>query len=348
MKKILSYIKSVLMRNRYLSECESAKDLRGKVATQLFTALLFLIMSIANIHVKSYGMLGATVFGFVAYVVLSIISIKTKSVKFCNYSSIIVCAIVFAIFVIVGGNDGFACLWIALLPIFAMVIMDFTFGLIVSVVLQVFLFIVFWTPLNELLLYQYEVQFCLRFPLYYSAAMLQGVITTVSLQKSQYNEKIMARSDSLTGLVNRRYAYEVFEKDFGDETIPHCIVMGDIDQFKKLNDTYDHGFGDEVLVTVANYIEELLPESYIKSRWGGEEFLIAANEPLDSVYEKIEMLRKKISEHDFFYKDNHIKISITFGIAEYYKSADLKDTIIMADERMYVGKKNGRNCTIKQ
>ncbi len=315
MKKIHSYIQSILMRSRYLSECESAKSLRSKVAIQLLTASAFLALSIANICVKSYIMLAATLFGFLAYAVLPIISIKTNSIKLCNYSSIIVCAVVFSVFVIVGGNDGFACLWIALLPIFAMVTMDFTFGLIVSIVLQVFLFVVFWTPINKLLLYQYNEQFCLRFPLYYSISMLLGMVTTISLQNSRYNERMylselenlteiekkMARSDSLTGLANRRYAYELFNKDFSDENIPHSIAMGDIDGFKKINDTFDHGFGDEVLVAVANYITELLPESYIKARWGGEEFLIAANEPLGSFFEKLEMLRQKISEHDFCY-----------------------------------------------
>lgn len=348
MKELRTYLNNALMRNQYLSESKATQNLRSKIAVQLITAVLFLIMSITNIHAKSYEMLAATLFGFIAYIVLSIVAIRTKNVKFCNYSSSIVCAAIFTAFVIVGGNDGFASLWIALLPIFMMVIMDFALGLIISLILQGFLFVVFWTPINQLLLYQYHEQFCLRFPLYFSAATLLALVTTISLQKSQYNEMVLARCDSLTGLANRRHAYEMFDKAFADASIPHSVVMCDIDHFKKVNDIYDHAFGDEVLVTVSDYITKLLPENYIKSRWGGEEFLIAANEPIDSVYEKIEVLREAINAHDFHCNGDHIKISMTFGISEYYHSADLKDAIITADNRMYIGKKIGRNCTIKQ
>lgn len=360
MNKIVTFIKDVLDRKRFLSQCESTSNLNGKIAVLLCTAVSFLLLSIANIFVESFAMLGATLFGFVSYIILSIIVVKTKNIKFCNYTSIIVCAIVFSIFVVVGGNDGFACLWIAMLPVLAMVIMDFTFGFIVSMVLQVFLLVVFWTPVKDMIWYKYNEQFCLRFPLYYFIAVGLGLVTTISLQKSQYNEQMnlkelqkltdlsnkMARCDSLTGLSNRRCVYEIFEQDFKDDNTPHCIVMGDIDEFKQYNDRYDHTFGDEVIVTVANYIKNLLPESYIKSRWGGEEYLIAANETIETVYPKIEELRKKIQEHDFYYNGDHIHITITFGIAQCYKSSEITQTITAADNRMYIGKRMGRNCTI--
>ena len=84
----------------------------------------------------------------------------------------------------------------------------------------------------------------------------------------------------LTQLANRRYSYEQLSSDFSANDVRHCIVMGDIDNFKYVNDTFGHEFGDDVLITISKYINEILPNDYLKSRWGGEEFLFAANEPL--------------------------------------------------------------------
>lgn len=361
-KKIISHVKSIIYKNRYLSKNASGTSLRGKIILQLITSASFLVLSITNIKEKSYAMLIYTAIGFALNLLFAIISYLIKSEKLCSYSSVITCSVIFALFVIVGGNDGFASLWIILLPVFAMAIMDFFIGFVSCAVLEVFLIVVFRTPLRERLLYQYNEQFCLRFPMLFLISFIMGLATTIIILNSKYKaqahlselQKVtemanrLAKYDSLTGLANRRCVYEIFDNEYGDETQPHCIVMGDIDLFKAVNDTYGHEFGDEVLVTVSKYITEVLPENYVKSRWGGEEFLIAANEPLDQVYEQIENLRKKISAHEYHYNGKTINVTITFGIAEYYRPEDLNDTINLADSRLYAGKKNARNSTIRQ
>ncbi len=183
---------------------------------------------------------------------------------------------------------------------------------------------------------------------------------TIALQRSQYESKMnyielekiskiadhLAKCDPLTNLANRRFAYDFFEKEFKNESIPHCIVMADIDNFKQINDSYGHEFGDEVLVTIANYMEEVLPKIYLKSRWGGEEFLLAANASLKEVYPKIESLRKIIEKHPFMYLNQKIEITLTFGMSEYYEKKDLSAAILKADQRLYDGKKKSKNCII--
>lgn len=307
-------------------------------------------------------MLAFTLLGFAVNILFALAALKFKNIKLCTYSSIAVCYALFAFFVINGGNDGFAALWIALAPFFAMTIMDLTAGIVCSIITQIFLIVVFWTPASSLLLYNYNQQFCLRFPVFFLITSMLGLGTTISLQKSQYDAQMhltnlekmteianrLAKCDPLTALANRRWAYEIFDSEFGDEAIPHSVVMGDIDRFKSINDNYGHDFGDGVLVTVANYITELLPNSYLKSRWGGEEFLIAANEPLDTVYKEIETLREKIAAHEFNHSGKTVRITITFGIAEYYERKDLSDAITTADTRLYAGKKGTLNCTVRE
>lgn len=359
-KKIIFHIKNIIYKNKYVQQNESGAGIRGKVILQLVAAASFLMLSVTNILEKSYVMLIYTAIGFAVNLVFAIISAVIKSGKLSSYSSILSCTLVFALFVIVGGNDGFASLWVILLPVFAMAIMDFFFGFIASVCLGAFLFAIFRTPLSGLLQYSYNQQFCVRFPILFAVSFLMGVCTTIILLNSKYRALIslselqkvtekanrLAKYDSLTGLANRRCVYEIIDKDFADETVPHTIVMGDIDHFKMINDTYGHEFGDEVLVIISNYIMENLPESYVKSRWGGEEFLIAANEPIDRVFEQMQALREKIAVHEYCRNGETINVTMTFGIAEYYKADDLNDTINLADSRLYRGKKTSRNSII--
>lgn len=362
MRKLMRYIKAVLSRNRYLSANRDTNNisLKGKVSIQLITAVSFFVLSVANVIQESYTMLIYTMIGFAVNAAVAVIAFKTKNEKISSYSAILFCTVTFAFFVIGGGNDGFAALWIALMPSFAMAIIDFKIGFISCVASQIFLIAVFWTPIHEALPYQYTEQFCVRFPLFFFVSVVLGLGMAVFLQKSQYEAKLhlselqrvteiantLAKFDSLTGLANRRYVYEMFEKEYGNENIPHCIVMGDIDHFKTINDTYGHVVGDEVLVNVSKYITELLPKDYVKSRWGGEEFLIAANERMDCVYEQIEKLRVKISEHEFFSNGKSFNITVTFGIAEYRKKEDLNGAISLADKRLYIGKETANNSTV--
>lgn len=198
--------------------------------------------------------------------------------------------------------------------------------------------------------------------MFFFVTLVLGLLLTISMRTSEYNErmhlmelekmtqaaKVLARTDPLTKLANRRHAYEEFEVSYCEAGQAHCIVMGDIDYFKKTNDTYGHEFGDEVLVVLAKYINELLPKDYLKSRWGGEEFLFAANEPLEKVYERIENLRKAIEAHEFYHEGKTVHITMTFGIAPYGDKDELYEAISTADGRLYLGKRANRNCTVTQ
>ena len=156
----------------------------------------------------------------------------------------------------------------------------------------------------------------------------------------------LARLDSLTELFNRRGAYEEFDANYSERGVPHCLVMCDIDHFKRVNDSYGHEYGDEILTTLVGIMREQLPSDYLMARWGGEEFLFAANEPLDKVFQRIENLRTAISKHKFIVGDSLIHVTLTFGIAEYADGDGVIEAITKADNRLYNGKKAQRNCTV--
>jgi diguanylate cyclase (GGDEF)-like protein len=362
MNKIRKRVKTVLERDRFVEEHLSAANFDARLYLQIVVSIAFFILSITNIVSKSYFMLLLTLAGCIINGVSAFCAKKAGKGRACAILCIVTCSLLFAYFVIYGGNDGFACLWVILLPFLAMVAMDFVVGFCASAFFQIFLIVVFWTPVREMLCYQYNEQFCLRFPLFFLVTFLLGLALTLSLKKSQYNEcrqllKLeemtesahkLARLDSLTNLFNRRGAYEEFDANFSQQGVAHCLVMCDIDHFKTVNDTYGHEYGDEVLNILADLFREELPPDYLMARWGGEEFLFAANEPLDEVYQKIEKLRNTISLHKFHAGNVPVHITLTFGIAEYADGKGVFEAINVADSRLYKGKAARRNCTVIQ
>ena len=164
------------------------------------------------------------------------------------------------------------------------------------------------------------------------------------------NEKLqlLASTDPLTNLLNRRDI--VRDMDMGakfhkENDIPFTIIISDIDNFKSYNDTYGHECGDFVLVSLSKIIQHSLNIDYRISRWGGEEFLILLPNTDKKVGEIVaERLREKINNTVFCFKGIKIKVTMTFGVADYHSSMEIIDCIDKADQALLSGKRKGKNC----
>ncbi len=166
----------------------------------------------------------------------------------------------------------------------------------------------------------------------------------------KYNNKLKeeANTDQLTGLFNRRKAKEYLaEIKNADFTNGISIAMADIDFFKKVNDTYGHDAGDEVLKFVANLMKEKSRSTTFLSRWGGEEFLVVLPDCNgDNAYIVLERLRTLIENSVIKVGDQEIRITMTFGLTEFGYDMDEEAAIKEADEKLYMGKQNGRNQVV--
>lgn len=166
-----------------------------------------------------------------------------------------------------------------------------------------------------------------------------------------YNAKIkeLASIDPLTKLRNRRSMMEYLEGKINRpyEDAAFCLAIADIDFFKKVNDTYGHEAGDEVLREVSKVLKLFMLERGRVARWGGEEFLFFFNNPNgDEVYLEVEELRSIISKTKITYNDVEIPITMTFGLQEYTSYQPLDYTINNADKKLYQGKETGRNKVV--
>ena len=153
--------------------------------------------------------------------------------------------------------------------------------------------------------------------------------------------------DYLTNLFNRRYIVKASEKKFlayEKEGITFALLLIDIDYFKKVNDTYGHICGDEVLVELSNQLKHILRAPVIISRWGGEEFLILFS---DTNKKQLKIVAERIRSHvENTYmncKGKKIQITITLGGAISKKGESFDGILTRADTALYKGKESGRN-----
>ena len=122
--------------------------------------------------------------------------------------------------------------------------------------------------------------------------------------------------------------------------------MADIDDFKKINDTYGHNAGDYILKTVAEIMREAC-DNVLVSRWGGEEFvMMIIGATLEDSVEKAESLRKKIMNTSIEADGNTLKVTMSFGCRQFDQNLSIEENISKADEHLYTAKESGRNCVI--
>lgn len=162
----------------------------------------------------------------------------------------------------------------------------------------------------------------------------------------EYNRKLMkqANTDTLTGLYNRRRTMEYLEKLLATPDTQISICLCDIDFFKRVNDTYGHDIGDEVLKKISETFQKRLPPDTFISRWGGEEFLlIFPRLNGDETIIALETLRQKIKEIVFDGGSETFSVTLTYGLVEYDYHSDITTLLKEADEKLYLGKEGGRD-----
>lgn len=163
------------------------------------------------------------------------------------------------------------------------------------------------------------------------------------LEESRRAMEKMALTDPLTGLFNRRYIFD-FLADKKIQESGFSIIMGDIDHFKKINDTYGHPIGDIVLKTVSDTMKNTIGEKGMVARFGGEEFLIVLpNVTSKDAYLYAEQLRKKIE--DLKMDECPSGTTISLGVAQSEQGQGIDAIIKIADELLYLAKESGRNIT---
>jgi len=170
------------------------------------------------------------------------------------------------------------------------------------------------------------------------------------LREALAREQLMARTDGLTGLNNRRYFFEVAAHEWAVAQrylLPLALMLFDIDRFKQINDTVGHQMGDEILKRVARVAAERLRGADVLARYGGEEFIVLLpGSTAQQAAVAAESIREAIAADRIEARTGSIVATISVGLADALPEQDTLDQLIQrADRALYRAKAKGRNCT---
>lgn len=162
--------------------------------------------------------------------------------------------------------------------------------------------------------------------------------------------QLLATTDSLTGLLNRRRFFELAEEEcarcrrYGR---PIAVVMLDLDHFKEINDNYGHAIGDEALRLTSAAMRNELRQQELICRYGGEEFVVLMPETdAQRGYEVLERIRAGIALIDLRDGDQGVPLRVSIGVTEWHTPESIEHAIRRADANMYQAKSAGRNRVI--
>ncbi len=182
-------------------------------------------------------------------------------------------------------------------------------------------------------------------------------------RQKEFDETLehIAVTDSLTNIANRRSLLKELDKRVTEShryNQDFSIIMFDIDDFKKINDIYGHAAGDKILKEVTSVCKKWLRDIDFFGRYGGEEFIvICPNTSLDGAMSLAERIREAISQTEFGFLSETLKVTISIGVTELYDhiytfqynadDGEIANAMIKAaDKAMYRAKRRGKNCVV--
>jgi diguanylate cyclase (GGDEF)-like protein len=179
-------------------------------------------------------------------------------------------------------------------------------------------------------------------------------VTDVAINRLQLkaaNERLehLSQTDGLTQLHNRRHWQMCMQREFDRHTRygePTTLVMIDIDNFKRINDTYGHLAGDKVIQHVSHILQQSLRETDCAGRYGGEEFsVVLANTNAQDSLNFADRLREKIASSEMRYESVKISVTVSIGISDINEELENSAKwLANADNALYQAKQAGRNC----
>jgi diguanylate cyclase (GGDEF)-like protein len=170
----------------------------------------------------------------------------------------------------------------------------------------------------------------------------------IHVHNIEENAEKISLKDKLTNTYNRHFLedFNHHHEYFNDENQKFAVAFIDIDHFKKINDTYGHDVGDEILKTFANQLLASTRSTDIVIRYGGEEFLVLTyNINLEKAINKFEEIRKSIENTKIEYNGGSLHITVSIGVHTGNYEDNIKDVISQADQAVYKAKNTGRNKT---
>jgi diguanylate cyclase (GGDEF)-like protein len=341
-------------------------DQSGLVSAKLVVDLLcfltapLLLFYGARSYFNGFEAYGLSLYAFSAAVVTSFCAYKFFGHWRAHRNFLVFTFTIFYFYLLIsGGESGTGIFWLYAYPLLVFSVLGLRAGaLVMSAMMSAtvcILTIPGWLQLDLI----YSTSTKLRF----IGSMLFVTIMAYTMERARVSAAIaharlsraledLARTDELTGLLNRRGMSERIDAELARTVRDNqemSVVICDVDFFKKINDRYGHDVGDEVLVSLADKLKETVRGSDSVGRWGGEEFIVLLpNTCIEQAFVLIERIRQSIAAEAFRLGQRSLDISISCGLSSTKFSTEYSGLLKAADISLYEAKNEGRNCTRPQ
>ena len=337
-----------------------SSDMQRK-AFSLFTMIGISIVVIAvlvffNYKLYSPLLTASLIIVNITNISCSIYFIRTGNLQVVALISMSIVCMMFVALVYTGGKDNTALYWLMFYPVVTFASLGVRLGAWLGCTLLFSCIVILYGPDFGQVSYgnvektrfiaSFSMVFLFSFIGEYFRHKSHMAIADITLEQKQD-----AYTDPLTGIANRRFITSHFLKlaqTRPEQYLPFSILLIDLDNFKSLNDTHGHDFGDTVLIEFTKLLESQFLATALKARYGGEEFVVILPQLTASTATVIaNKFREAVAGHVIFTDDKQrISITCSIGISQVNKVTDYDDSLKQADEALYSAKAAGRNSVV--
>jgi diguanylate cyclase (GGDEF)-like protein len=315
---------------------DTRRQCRKNVAMSVIVCVAAGIMLIMNIIRHSTLMTITSIILVTGFALTGIMAGVFKESKISSVIMALILTGVFTIFPISGGNEGFAVLWVLLIPLFSISLFGMKIGISMNTYFLCLIILLYYTPLRVYIQDLYTDNFMHRFPVLFIADSATAQFLALGSEYYYKITRLQNYTDDMTGAYNRKYFMEMLvNPEMQKEDL--CIAAIDINGLKETNDTLGHVAGDELICTVPVLAKEAFGEDVIVSRMGGDEFAILTYGSLAETEAKVRMMKENAEKH----KGDLIgSVYLSVGIACRHDDPDLTPEGLYqkADKLMYEDK----------
>lgn len=275
---------------------DKKKQCSKNVAMSVIVCLSAGIMLIMNIIRHSVLMTITSLVLVGGFAVTGIMAGIFKESKISSMLMAVILTGVFTVFPISGGNEGFAVLWLLLIPLFSISLFGLKIGIGMNIYFTLLVIVLFYTPLNAHIAGLYTDNFLHRFPVLFLTDSVTAQFLSLSSEYYYRMTRLQVYTDDMTGAYNRKYFIEMLENpEILKENL--CITMIDVNGLKETNDTLGHIAGDEMICAVPEFAEKAFGKEAIISRMGGDEFAVLTYGSHQEVSEKVKKMKDFAVKH---------------------------------------------------
>ncbi|WP_165053036.1 MULTISPECIES: GGDEF domain-containing protein [unclassified Adlercreutzia] len=311
-------------------------QLRTLLLGTIFLALISAILTAMNIAKGWWIMTGSTGLLVAGFLVAALCASRKKALASAVITAVMV-AVTFSYYALSGQNEGFACLWILLVPVIGPSLLGIRVAFFLSMYFQLFLIALFSTPLSQMVADHYTATFLARFPVLYFAAF--GGMGVLAVQKQYYLNKTVdqAYRDGLTRLYNRIYYTEALEKRTEDD---FSLAVFDLNRLKYVNDTFGHLAGDEMICAAAGLLRDTFGPDSVVARIGGDEFAVISPADSAQMADLLARLTQKARSWKGSFSECECLLALSVGCVarDEFSTYSLEEVLKEADRRMYEDK----------